>query len=103
MTILEFIAAVTGEIRAFYATPADQRREHLGTRVGLLFDTYVEPWDIPIVPDAWVDPALRAILLFGADRVYLIIDGQFSKGDKPTPPWPAMTGPAAEPSNAAAV
>ena len=89
MTIKEILDRVTEEIQAFY--DATDRRAHLAERTGLLFDTYVEPWDLPIVPDVFADAVLRKTLLFTVDFVYLAVVKQFTEKDKPLPPWPSMT------------
>lgn len=89
MTIKEILERATEEIQAFY--DASDRRAHLAERTGLLFDTYVEPWDLPLVPDVFFDPVLRKVFLSSVDFAYLAVVKQFTEKEKPLPPWPSIT------------
>ena len=102
--ITHLIARVSEEIKTFFATPIDIRREYLERRVTVHYGTFVEPWDIPIpfLPEAWADAILLKLVLLATDKIYVAIAGRFSDGH-PMPPWPEMEGPAAEPSTVNAV
>ena len=86
MTFSDIIGLITAEVRAFYQ--ADDKRKHLLDRVGVMFDTYIEPLNAP-GPDALVDPIARAGLIFLAGAMYDAV-AKREDDSKPHPPWPAL-------------
>ena len=88
MAFSEIISLITAEVRAFFQ--ADDRRQHLLDRVGVMFDTYIEPLNAP-GPDALVDPIARAAMIFLAGAMYDAVAKREDK-DEPHPPWPALPG-----------
>lgn len=88
MTIMDLFKIASDEYRAFLA--AEDRRTHAQERGGLLYDTYIEPLDLP-GPDALIDPIGRAGFVWLVGVVYDAVVERLAD-DKPHPPWPALPG-----------
>lgn len=83
MNIFKILKFGLDELAAFRASPAP--RAHVTTRVGTLYDLYVEPIDLP-GPDALIDPPTRAAMVWLSGALYDLATG----GDKDPAPWPEL-------------
>ena len=84
----DFLMKFREEVVAFLAVAPEGRREHLLTRVGVIFDAFAKETDVP-GPDAIVEPIMRAALLLIVAQLYDTIVRRFSNEDGPIP-WPAL-------------
>jgi hypothetical protein len=95
MTLAEILTIVQGEVEAFQA--AADKRAYTKARAGSVYDEFIAPIDIPLVPDAVerlvVDPAGRAVFVASAAVLYDAIFKRVSNGQPVG--WPTPTPPGA--------
>lgn len=96
MTLAEILTIAQREYEAFQG--ADDQRAHLQARTGHVYDTFIEPIDLPIndiLEGAIIDPAARMVLVGLAGKLYDAIEKRLSDGDGvgwPTLPEPPVEG-----------
>ena len=88
MTFSGIIELITTEVKAFFLTDDKDKREYLLARVGVLYDTYIEPIDTP-GPDVLFDWIARPTVIFLAGTLYDAIAKRIDD-NTPHPPWPAL-------------
>lgn len=92
MDLAEILTLLQREYEALQA--ADDKRKHSTDRAGDVFDTYIQPIDLPIndiIEDAIVDPAARQAFLAMAGILFDAIAKRLSDGESIG--WPSLVAP----------